>query len=100
MMMNGRHSHRCRVEAQILLEQLFNRRQDRNTVLCFGFRGAAWVGLDGRGQHHARPRLLQFAIDTKMVAAEGPCSGDSDAQLRTAVYLPAPLPSTALRQRP
>ena len=69
-------------------------------VLGFNFGRANGVELNRGGEFDACARLLQLAIDAQMVAPEGPGPGDGDAQLEAAVYFSAPLPSTALRQRP
>jgi len=42
---------------------------------------------------------FQLTVDAEVVAAEGSGSGNGDTQDGVAGYAPAPLPSTAFRQR-
>src|SRR5580692_7573655 len=46
------------------------------------------------------PLALQLAIDAQMVRAECAAARDGDTDHRLTCYWPAPLPSTAFRQRP
>ena len=71
----------------------------------FSFSGAAGVGFKSRRQLDSGSGGFEFAVDTQMIAAKGSRPGNRDAQplgtsLGATVYFAAPLPSTALRQRP
>ena len=100
MMVDRGYGHRSRVNLQSRVQQFLYRGKHGGAVLGLRFRGAARVGLHGCGKLHAGSGLFQFAVDTEMVATKGAGSGDRDTQLGAAVYFSAPLPSTALRQRP
>jgi hypothetical protein len=99
VMMNRGNGDGGRVEAKIGSQQLRRRRIDRDLVLGGGFRGAGGVGLDAGNQGDAEPGVLKLAVDTEMIAAKGAGAGNSNAQNGRARYFPAPLPSTACRQR-
>ncbi len=100
MMMHGRHRHRNRVQAQVGGQKRLNRRKNRNGVLGGRFRGAGFIRLNRGCEDHTQAGGFELPVDTKMVAAKGPGAGNSDTQDGLAGYFPAPLPSTALRQRP
>jgi hypothetical protein len=61
-------------------------------------RRARGVGLYCCNQGHALPCLFELAIHTEMVAAKRAGACDSNPNGRPG-YFPAPLPSTACRQR-
>lgn len=65
-----------------------------------GLCGAAGLGLDHGGKSHTGVRRLELAQHAQVIAAESARAGDRDAQDPLRGYWPAPLPSTAFRQRP
>ncbi len=102
--MEGWHRHRSRIQSQICPQKLFHGREYRDAVTLFGFDRAARVGLYSRNQLHPGVGVFQLAIDTEVIAPKRPRPRHRDTQpgsaiLGTVVYF-APLPSTALRQRP
>lgn len=99
VMLHGGHGDAGGIEVQVGAEQFFCRSEDGNGVLCRRLRGSRGIRLNGRYEGYGNPGRFKLAIDTKMVAAKGARAGNSDARDGLACYCPAPLPSTALRQR-
>src|ERR1700677_1493866 len=99
-MMHRRHADRRCV-------QIAHRRQTRldaveasNVKLCRGVGRDSRVAIDYCDQPDVLTGLLKLAIDTKVVAPEGPRSDDCNTQwMRCSHYFDATGASTAWRQR-
>ena len=87
------------IEMKTSGEQRIDGGVDGDAVFVGGFGGAGRVRLEGGDQRDGQTGSFEFAIDTKMIAAESAGSGNGDAYDGFAGYWEAPLPSTALRQR-
>lgn|GEM_PF-3152811 len=98
-MMHGGDGDAGGVKMKISGEERFRRCEDGDGVLRGNFSGASRVGLKRGDQCDGLASGLKLAIDTKMVAPEGTRAGYGDSRDGTADYLPAPFPSTAVRQR-
>ncbi len=100
MMVHGGNGDAGGVQMQIGRQQFVHGREDGDCVFGCRIGCAGAVRFDGCHQCNAEAGLLQFAVNTKVIAAKGPGSGYGYAQNRSAGYFAAPFPSTAVRQRP
>ena len=99
-MMRGRgDGYGCRMDAEVGCEHLVDGRKDRDGEAGLDVCGARRIWFDSGNKLDCLAGSFQFAIDTKVIAAE--CSGShhGNAEIAFADYCYAPLPSTAFRQR-
>ena len=89
-MMNRRNRDRSRVQVKIRSQQFFNRTEYRNRILCRCLGRPCTIRLNGYDKGYALARRLQFAIDTKMIAAERAGAHNRYAQLAFACDLLGP----------
>jgi hypothetical protein len=87
------------VDLEIGGEQGVDSGKDRYAVLLRGFSCAGGIRLDGGDEGDTVSGGFQLTVDAEVVAAEGSGTGNGDTQDWVAGYAPAPLPSTAFRQR-
>ena len=100
MVMDGGDRNRCGMDAEVGRKHLVDGRKDRDGEAGLDVCGARRIWFDSGNKLDCLAGSFQFAIDTKVIAAE--CSGShhGNAEIAFADYCYAPLPSTALRQRP
>jgi len=99
VVMNGGNGDRGCVELEIGGEQRFDGGKNGDAVFLRGFSGMGRIRLDGCDESDTVSGGFQLTVDAEVVAAEGSGSGNGDTQDGVAGYAPAPLPSTAFRQR-
>ena len=100
MVMHGGHCDRRGIEFEVGGKKFVNRSEDGDCEIFASFGRTQSLGLDGGNERNRLAEGFEFAIDTKVIAAKGAGSGDRDSRDGTVGYCAAPLPSTALRQRP
>ncbi len=90
MMVHSGNGDAGGVEMEIGRQQFVHGREDGNCILGCRVGGAGAVGFDGCHQRNAEPGLLQFAVNTKMIATKSPGSGYGYAQNGSTRYFAAP----------
>jgi hypothetical protein len=99
VVMNRRHGHAGSVHAKVGSKQRIDAWENGNRIFFLYFGGTGWVRLNGSDKRNTCWSRFQLMKDTKMVAAEGAGSGNSDAKRVRRSDGQASLPSTAFRQR-
>jgi hypothetical protein len=99
MVIGRRDRDRCGVNVKVGRKQLIDGCEDRNGEFGSRIRGAGGFRLNPGDQSDSLAGSFEFAIDTKVIAAE--CAGayNGNAEIAFAGYCYAPLPSTAFKQR-
>jgi hypothetical protein len=79
IVMHGRHRNRGCVDCQVTPQQFINGQKDGNTVLRFDFGSASCIRFKRSDKLNTCAGLFELAIDTEMIAPEGPaaCHGDT-----------------------
>lgn len=79
MVMHGGNGNGSGANLQISRKQFIDRSEDRDAVFLFSLGGTNRIRLDGGDESDAFAGRFQFAIDTKVIAAEGAGSDDGSA---------------------
>jgi hypothetical protein len=77
---------RSGIELEIGGEQILDGSEDRDCKSGFSFCGPSRIGLDRCHKSHALIGRLQFAIDTKVIAAESAGSNYGDTTIAFGCY--------------
>ena len=70
MVMHGGNSNRSRVEMKISSQQFFDRSENRYAEFLFCKGCVRGIGIDRGDKGNSLAGCLQFAIDTKVIAAK------------------------------
>jgi hypothetical protein len=79
-MMHRRHTDRRRIKSSNRRQTSLNRRKPRNPELLRSLSRNRGVAIDNASKFDRLTRLLEFTIDTKMVAPEGSRSNKGNAE--------------------
>jgi hypothetical protein len=80
-MLDRGHSHACRIEPEVRLEQCVDAWEDGNAELLRRLIGARFIGLDGGNQRGTRVLGLKLAQHAQMIAPKGSRASHGHAQL-------------------
>ena len=78
------HGNGGRIDLNIGLKQIIERRKDGDAILRVRFRGACGVGLKRGDKLDACSGQFELAVDAKVIAAEGSTAGNRNAQFSLA----------------